>query len=188
MKRGRRGTKAERVLAIVGMLMWATWIVLNGLSPFTLIFGSIAFVISVSEYRRWLRRERISSGSREGRLTYPRWAWFAVGAVPSTFLVGVVWGLVLVISGRTYEEVPPLVGVLGIVAWIAGGLVTERLLVRAAERREAAARSAAPPLPPPPPGTPPATSGASPKEERRPRNEPAPKPHQDLKQDPRGRF
>ena len=182
-KRGKRGSDAEHTLAIVGVLMWAIWIVLNGFAPITLVFGPIALVVSISEYRRWLRRERSSSGRREGEFVYPRWAWFAVGAVPATFLVGVVAGLILDISGRTLEaEIPSPVYVLGIAAWIAGGVVTERLLVRGAERREREARSAAPTLPPPPPGTPPATSDASAKKER---PEPAPRPNPDHEQDPR---
>lgn len=161
---------------------------LNGLSPFSIVFGSIGVVISIVEYRQWQRRERVSSGSREGRYVFPRWAWFGVGAVPSVLVVGIAYGIVLGISGRTVVTPSSLVWFLEIVVWIAGGLASERLLVRAAERREEAERATAPPLPPPPPGPPPATNHSSAEKHRRPRGEVPSRPSPDRGQDPRGRF
>ena len=42
VRAGKRGTSTERVLAVVGVLMWATWVVLNGFSLFSIVFGSVA--------------------------------------------------------------------------------------------------------------------------------------------------
>ena len=56
----KRGSRTERSLAIVGVLMWAAWVLLNGLSPFSIVFGSIGVVISIVEYRQWQRRSGMS--------------------------------------------------------------------------------------------------------------------------------
>ena len=94
------------------------------------------------EYRKWQRRERHSTGRWEDRFVYPRWAWFAVGVVPSLVVVSVVYGVVLGIMNEPAPTDSRFVTLLGIVPWIVGGFATERLLVRAAERREEAERSA----------------------------------------------
>lgn len=188
-KAGKRGTPTERSLAILGTFMWVAWVLLNGFAPFSLIFGFVGVLMSISEYRRWQRRERYPSGRWDDRFVFPRWAWFAAGAVPSWFVVGFAYGFVLGMTGEPVDAGSPLIVFLGLVPWIAGGLATERLLVRAAERREEAERSALPTMPPPPPGGPPsagdATNEADP---RQPSNEPQVGPGPDRKQDPRARF
>lgn len=181
----RRGTSAERLLAWTGAIIWVVWAV-NGLSLITLVFGVVGVVMSIVEYRRWQRWERIGSGTREGEYVYPRWAWYAVGAVPAILVVGFVYGVVLAISGRALPtERPGAVILVAFIIWIAAGLTTERLLVRAAKRRET--------VPPPPPGAILPTTSREPRaaddEPRRRRSVSHPEPRtSERPHDPRGRL
>lgn len=112
---------------------------------------SIAGVIlGLKEMKRWQAGsarvlQLADSRAGEPRTIYPRWAWFASGAVPSE-----------VIGGPIAENATgPGVWLLPSIAFVAGGIAMQSLMVaRANHRNDAVAKatlSMVPPTPLPPP-------------------------------------
>jgi len=146
----KRGTGLERRLAIAGIGLWLVWAAINLWPPPDYLFLAIGLgiaILAITEFGRWQAGKSASPlGSRRGKKIYPSTAWFALGAVPA-FVLGVfVSGLM---TGPSQGDSDRLtIRIVGIAAWLVGGLVASSLLVRSAERRDRIA-AARPPTPSP---------------------------------------
>jgi len=140
----KRGTPDERTLAYIGIVLWGIWAVLSALPPSSLIgigVSAAGIVLGLREIKQWQAGELLARGRKAGTPVYPRWAWFAVGAVPTAVIVTVFFA----VGGSSEADLflPSAIG------WIAGGFGAQSLLVARADRR--AAPGVVPQMPPPPP-------------------------------------
>jgi hypothetical protein len=146
----KRGTSAERGLAYAGIALWAGWGLLSlapPTSPIAVGVSAAGVFLGLREIKQWQGGELMTRPARKaGTPVYPRWGWFAVGAVPAAFIVAIA--SVLTSSAPVADDelfVP------GAIAWVAGGLAMQTLLVARANRRKDAAAPLAVPVVPPPP-------------------------------------
>jgi hypothetical protein len=135
-RRTKRGSALERGLAYTGIGLWVAMGAVALIPPRDyLAFGisALGVVAGIKELSRWQSGLKYSgTHRRSGTYVYPRWAWFAVGAVPAVFVTGIVGAATSGSAARTGAWL-----VIDILAWIAGGLAAENILTIRAARREA---------------------------------------------------
>ena len=148
----KRGEPFERVLAFVGIGLWVLWTVLlfSPGQPLEAVAFAVGFLgvaltaLSVIEYRTWQRglpALRASGRKRweQGKPALPVTSWYALGAVPASFLAAFVIGIVGAdVRGNSWVF---------FVAWIVGGTLMTRLMQRASDRRERRVIDSLPPRP-----------------------------------------
>lgn len=144
----KRGTVLERGLAYAGVILWALWAFQALMAPRSRLIAvlcAMGVVVGVQEISRWRSWEQYSSPARRrGKDVYPRWAWFAVGAVPATTAVAIALVIWIGPTGDYGWEWT----VATWTAWVVAGFATERSLVKRAMQRES--MRAVPPAPPAP--------------------------------------
>ena len=110
------------------------------MSPIAVGISAAGVVLGLREIKQWQAGELLTRGRKAGTPVYPRWAWFAVGAVPTAIVVAIAFA----VAGWSETEL----FLPSAVAWIAGGFGAQSLLVSRADRRGAS--GVAPQMPPPP--------------------------------------